>query len=248
MGGTLIQARQLLPALSAFDYRGKALDIRIGRGEIVALIGPDYCGKSDWLRTLVGVRPRASGQLSLPAGKPDDFNAADWSATRRQLAYVHSDNAILSAANALQNVMLPAHYHRIARHATIRAEATQLLAELGVYDLLSLPAALRRDQRYRIAIARALILRPDALVLDNPFTALDRAAAENFQQYLLRRVSQHDMALLLVTHDIHFAIAHADQIVFITGEAIQTFNRQRRIEHCEHAAVRHFLDRHRIPC
>ncbi|HHO59679.1 MAG TPA: ABC transporter ATP-binding protein, partial [Thiotrichales bacterium] len=51
----LIQAEQLMPALTAFEYEGNALDIAIRRGEIVSLIGPDYSGKSDWLRTLTGV-------------------------------------------------------------------------------------------------------------------------------------------------------------------------------------------------
>ena len=243
----LIQAEQLTPSLTGFEYEGNALDLCIRKGEVVSLIGPDYSGKSDWLRTLTGVSTPSSGKLSLLGKHIGDFKRADWVETRKQLAYVKSDNAILSAANALQNVTLPASYHQIADNKTITSNATRLLAELGIFDLISLPAYLRKDQRFRIAIARALILQPAALVLDNPFTMLDAIAAETLQHYLIRRVREQDMTLVILTHNIAFARAHSDQIIFITPDEVLRFDQQNRIQDCEKPFVKKFIN-NRIPC
>ena len=245
---TLVQARQLLPSLAAFEYEGNALDISIQQGEVVSIIGPDYSGKSDWLRTLVGVREADSGDLLL-LGKPvDEFAREDWVQARKQLAYIKSDNTILSAANALQNVMLPAGYHRIADGATITSRATRLLAELGIFDLVSLPAYLRKDQRFRIAIARALILQPAALVMDNPFVMLDSIAAETLEHYLLRRVQEQAMTLIILTHNIEFALQHSNQIIFITPDEILRFDSHSPIQHCDKPFVKSFVSNNRMPC
>ncbi len=245
---TLIQASQLIASTTAFAYEGNALDIRIEPGEVVAIIGPDYAGKSDWLRCLAGVQIPAAGQLALLGRDVQQFSRNDWVQARRQLAYVKSDNAILSAANALQNVVLPARYHCIADSRTIVSRATRLLAELGLFDLISLPALLRKDQRFRIAIARALILQPAALLLDNPFALLDNIAAETLKQYLLRRVREQHMSLVILTHDTRFALAHAHQIVFITPDEVLRFDRQNRIEQCRHELVQNFLNPHDAIC
>ena len=243
----LIQAEQLTPALTAFEYEGNALDIAIRRGEIVSLIGPDYSGKSDWLRTLTGVNTPRSGVLHLLGKTVDSFTRADWVETRKQLAYVKSDNTILSAANALQNVMLPASYHHVADSKTLRTRATRLLTELGIFDLISLPAFLRKDQRFRIAIARALILQPAALALDNPFVMLDAIAAETLQHYLIRRVQEQNMALLILTHNIEFALKVSDQILFITPSEVLRFDRQHRIQDCDKPFVQNFINK-KTPC
>ncbi len=244
----LISCRDLIPDTPGFDYHGAGLTLNVNRGDIVTFVGPDYTGKSSWLRTLTGVTSPVSGELELLGKNVDDFERQDWVKTRTSLGYVKSDTTILSATNALFNVVLPARYHDLGTAKELVKPATKLLFELGIYDLSSLPAYLRRDQRFKIAIARALILEPQALILDNPFYLLDAIASENLQQHLLKRNHQMNMGLLLVTHDVNFAIKHSNQIVFVTQEQLYLFDRDNRIQDCGLDFVIDYLNKNRMTC
>jgi len=247
-GSSIISCRGLVPETSRFDFSGKGLDIDITAGEIVSIIGPDYTGKSGWMSTMAGIYMPREGTLTLQGKDINEFQRQDWITTRRNLAFVRSDTAILSAANARANVILPARYHRLDSAKNLIAQAVELLDELGVSDQTSLPAYLRTEQRYKIAIARALILQPAALMLDSPFQRLDAVALEKFQQFLLDRVKRYNMALVLVTHDVNFAIEHSDQVLFVTREQVHLFDKDEDIRRCDINDISSFLNKSRVSC
>ena len=239
----LIHCEQIIADTHAGDYTGNALDFNAYAGTVVTIIGPGHTGKSGWLQTITGVTQPLSGSLSLLGKNIELFEQQDWVRARTQLAYIQSNTTILSAANALQNVMLPAIYHNIGSAAEIKHRAINLLDEIDVKcDLTLLPAYLRMDQRFRIAIARALILSPQALVLDNPFVPLDLTAANKFKRFLLNRVKSDNLLLIMVTHDIKFALKHSDQIIFMAENQIHLFNKTNDINACDIPTVRDYLN------
>ena len=239
----LIHCEQIIAERRVGDYTGNALDFSAYAGTVVSIIGSGHTGKSDWLQTISGVAQPVSGSLNLLGKNTEAYQQQDWVQARTQLGYVRSDTTILSAANALQNIMLPAIYHELGSVQDIREKALSLLDELEVHcDITLLPAYLRRDQCYKIAIARALILKPKALFLDHPFLPLDLSAANKFRRVLLNRVKNDNLLLVTVAHDSKFAIKHSDQILFMADDQIYQFNETNDIHACDIPVIRDYLN------
>lgn len=238
----LIQCNRLIADIPNSGDPEFNLNLSAKAGTIISVIGSGHTGKKDWLKTIGGVSEPVSGELCLLGKNTENFTRSDWVKTRTQIAYLQSDTSILSAANALQNVMLPAMYHDLGTASEIKDQALSLLDEIAVEcDLEILPAYLRKDQRFKIAVARALMLKPRALLLDNPFSVLDLEAANNLNKFLLNRVRYTDLLLILVTHDIKYALRYSDQIIFI-GEHIHTLDKK-DFTSCDIEEVNEYLNK-----
>jgi len=221
----------------------KTINLEARAGEIISIIGPARESKSYWLQTIGGIMEAGSGQLLISNKNTQQFDKDDWVRARREFAYLHADTAILSAANALQNLMLPAMYHKIGPAEDLRIKAQLLLTEIEAGENLELlPAYLDKEQRYKIATARALMLNPKALLIENPFRSLEHASVKAFQQFLLNRVKNQNMLLILVTHNIKFALKHSDQIIYVSDQTMLQFDRDNQIQHCNIQEVRDYLD------
>lgn len=234
----LIHGQQL-----ALNNRNKdKLNLKAYAGNVISIIGPDQDGKADCLKILGDVINAESGQLYLSGKDTRNFEKQDWVDTRTQFAYVHANTAILSAANAQQNLMLPAMYHKTGEATAIINRAQQLLADINAGDNLELlPAYLTKEQRYKIAVARALMLKPKALLLESPFTALELASINQFKQFLLGKVKDDNLLLVLATHDSKFALQHSDQIIYISKQKLLQFDTDHRIQDCNDQEVCDYL-------
>ena len=218
------------------------LNLTAHAGSIISIIGPDHDSKTNWLKTIAGVLQPESGQLFLAGKETTQFEKQDWVRTRTQFAYAHAHTSVLSAANALQNLMLPAMYHKTGEADAVIAKAQKLLQDIDAGDHLELlPAHLKKEQRFKIAIARALMLDPQALLLDSPFTALELSSKDRFKQFLLDQVSDNNLLLILVTHDIKFALQYSDQIIYVSEQQMLKFDKKHRIQDCDHPEVCDYL-------
>ena len=218
------------------------LNLTAHTGSIISIIGPDQDNKSDCLETISDVVAAESGHLYLNGIENTKLNKDDWIHMRTQFAYIHANTAILSAANAIQNLMLPAIYHKTGERDVLINRAQQLLTDINAGDDLELlPAHLKPEQRFKIAVARALMLNPRALLLNSPFTALELPSIKPFQQFLLNRVRDQNLLLILVTHDIKFALKHSDQIIYVSEKRMLQFDKNNRIQDCDNAEVSDYL-------
>ena len=107
----IIQCDNAVAHIEGFKYEGDPLNFNAYAGEIINVIGPDYSGKSAWIKMISGKEKTSSGNVSIFGKNLHSYNRADWVYLRTQAAYVETDAALLSAANSLQNVMIPALYH-----------------------------------------------------------------------------------------------------------------------------------------
>jgi len=238
----LIQCRDAVAHISGFHYEGNPLNLEAFAGEMINIIGPDYSGKSAWSRMLCGMDRCDSGSVSIFDKPLFSFKRADWIHLRRNIAYIETDTALLSAANGLQNILLPALYHNIDTPTNITKRARQLLSEITPdTDPQVLPAQLRKDQRYKIAIARALILKPQAIVLDSPFNLLDIATAKRFKKFLLKYATENNILIIVVSHDIQFALKHSDKIIFVSKNKLQLFKDEDEISSSDDPDITDFL-------
>jgi ABC-type transporter Mla maintaining outer membrane lipid asymmetry ATPase subunit MlaF len=244
MADTLISCRNLTPTGLLTDFKGSALDFELARGELVNIIGPVFEDKSTWLKTMCGLNEQATGEVYLLGVNTHQLDHTEWAQTRMKVAYVHADTALLSAANGLMNVLAPAIYHRIDEIISkqlLAEHALDLLEEIDPeLNLDDLPAYISEDQRFKIAVARALMLDPDVLVLDNPFINFDRNIRKDFQNYLNSKIKQ-GLSILMVTQDIRYALNHSDRIIYVDHENLHIFDSVADLRHSDIAAITRYL-------
>jgi sulfonate transport system ATP-binding protein len=180
------------------------LDLRIERGEFVALLGESGCGKTTLLRALAGLDPIQGGHIDAP-GRP---------------AVVFQEHRLLPWDRLWQNVSLG------LAGADPRQRAAAALVEVGLGDRLDdWPRNLSGGQAQRVALARALVQEPRLLLLDEPFAALDALTRIRMHVLVKELVARHQPGVLLVTHDVDEAIALADRILVMRNGAIAAEHR-----------------------
>jgi len=240
----IIQCQHAMPSELTFDHPSEGLTLDVYPGEFISLIGPDYSGKSNWLKTLCGIEQQSDGEIKLLGQNVDTMSAKDWAHARTKIAYLPFDTALISAANVLQNVLLAARYHRLAAESVLEQRARDLLKELDEeLQLDELPAYLRKDQQYKVALARALILDPAILILDTPFTFFDIESTEKAQQYLLKKVSE-GLSVIQISHDMPYVLESSTKFIFLNKETLHIFHSKREVLNSNIPAVRQYLKHH----
>ncbi|MBT8120308.1 MAG: ATP-binding cassette domain-containing protein [Gammaproteobacteria bacterium] len=240
----IIKCQQLIPEELPFEYNGNALDFDVTRGEVISIIGPDYSGKGNWLRTICGREDPLSGSVQIKGIDTTDLSEEDWTMTRMKVAYLHEDIALLSAANGLTNVLVPAFYHKLDKKkdgGLLAESALELLEEIDPeINLDDLPAYISKGQQFKIAVARALLLEPAVLAINNPFAHFNPDSKQKFKDFLQKKVNK-GLSLLIVTHDIDYALDISDKIIFANRENIIYFDSTQAILNCDIPLVNSFI-------
>ncbi|GLK88557.1 ABC transporter ATP-binding protein [Pseudomonas turukhanskensis] len=170
------------------------LDLDIGAGQFVALLGRSGSGKTTLLRALAGLDRIDGGQLQVPQAR----------------AAVFQEPRLMPWKRAWRNVSLG------LRGANPEARARAAMEEVGLQHRLSAwPGTLSGGEAQRVALARALVREPKLLLLDEPFAALDALTRIRMQQLVLELWRKHAPAVLLVTHDVDEAVLLADRVLVL---------------------------------
>ena len=214
----LVEARQLVP-----EGETQAINLQLQRDDTLCLIGPDTTRLYHYLRTLAGVTPPQRGELRLLGVPLRDLDKQRWREQRQQIGFVARGAPILSVLRGLDNVMLPALYHKRMSRPEAQNRALELIAQLGCSgDIHKLPAYLSQQQRLQLAIARATILDPAMLFMEEPFFGLSLAEQQPIYQYFVSVAKQR--ALILSTQNLRLVKELATQILFIGERAVQSFD------------------------
>jgi NitT/TauT family transport system ATP-binding protein len=213
------------------------INLQIVRGEIVALVGPSGCGKSTLLRAILGTHPPRRGQV-IVYHRQDGRNVGKVvDKPSRNCGIVYQHYSLFPHLTAVQNVAfglmldetdLPFRFFRFPAWRKLRRrhleQAEGLLVKLGLgHAVNNYPHELSGGMCQRVAIAQALIMKPDILLLDEPFGALDEATREDLQRMLLRLYAENTKVLaegreplytiMMVTHEINEAIFVSDRVI-----------------------------------
>ncbi len=193
------RGEQAVPVLQGIDFELRA-------GERVAIVGSSGSGKSTLLHVLGGLDSPTAGTVRV---KGQDWATLDETAKgllrNKTLGFVYQFHHLLPEFSALENVAMPLLIRREAR-ATAYQQATEALQAVGLgHRLTHKPGELSGGERQRTAIARALVTRPSAVLMDEPTGNLDENTAASIQQLLLQLNEQSGVSFLIVTHDTRFA-------------------------------------------
>jgi NitT/TauT family transport system ATP-binding protein len=210
-------AIELRGAAKAFPTRGGGsytaihdVDLTVGAGEFVSVVGPTGCGKSTSLSLISGLAPATEGEVRVNGrpvtGIPDD------------LGYMFQQDAVLPWRTVLDNVAAGPRYRGVPKREA-RDRAREWVKQVGLAGFERYyPHQLSGGMRKRVALAQTLINEPSILLMDEPFGALDVQTREHMQDLLLDLWSRTaHAAVVFVTHDLTEAIALADTVVVMTA-------------------------------
>ena len=180
----------------------------IAAGELVVLVGSSGCGKSTLLRMLIGLEPVTQGEIRI--------NGEPVRGVGKERGIVFQEPRLFPWLTVIDNVMLGLADEKLSRGVK-RQRALAMLERVQLQEFAhALPSRLSGGMAQRVAIARGLIARPQILMLDEPFGALDALTRHTLQQELLHIHRRTGTTTLLVTHDVEEAVALADRVVVLS--------------------------------
>jgi polar amino acid transport system ATP-binding protein len=205
----------------------KGVDIEIGRGEVVCVLGPSGSGKSTLLRCVNLLEPPEEGEIFIEGhdickGPGSGTGAESWELdfVRQRVGIVFQQFNLFPHKTALENVTLA--QERVLKRSKqeARAKATELLERVGLGNRLDqYPETLSGGQQQRVAIARALAMDPHVMLFDEVTSALDPELVKEVLD-TMRELAKEGMTMMVVTHEIGFAREVADRVIFMDGGVI----------------------------
>ena len=221
MAETILEVSKLAKSFDGGSAVLNGIDFSIKKGEVVVVVGPSGCGKSTFLRCLNFLEQIDSGEILLD-GKKIDTSAKALPKYREKIGMVFQSYELFPHKTVLENVMLAPLLVQKRNKAEVKAEAEKLLARVGVAEKKDMyPRQLSGGQKQRVAIVRSLIMHPEVLLLDEITAALDPEMVREVLQVVLE-LAKEGMTMLIVTHEMDFAKAVADRVIFLDqGEIIE---------------------------
>ncbi|WP_421159950.1 amino acid ABC transporter ATP-binding protein [Aeromonas dhakensis] len=191
------------------------VSLTVNPGEVIVILGPSGCGKSTLLRTLNGLEPIQEGDIRFDGERLDA--STDWQRVRQRIGMVFQSYHLFPNLTVLENVLLgPLQVQKRERQEAL-LQAEQLLTRIGLWERRhDYPRQLSGGQQQRIAIVRALCMNPQVMLFDEVTAALDPEMVQEVLE-VIRDLAGSGMTLLIVTHELAFAQAVADRIVFMDG-------------------------------
>lgn len=194
----------------------KQINLQIHKGEVVVILGPSGCGKSTFLRCLNGLEAIQGGDVSL-AGTSLTDSGGNWQKVRQRVGMVFQSYDLFPHMTVLENILLGPIKVQKRERTEATAQAEQLLERVGLLERkLAYPRELSGGQKQRIAIVRALCMNPEIMLFDEVTAALDPEMVREVLDVILE-LARQGMTMVIVTHEMGFARAVADRVVFLDG-------------------------------
>lgn len=195
------------------------INLTVQKGEVVVVLGPSGCGKSTLLRCLNGLEPIQSGGIWFAGKRLSDKNV-NWQEVRQQIGMVFQNYELFPHMTVMENILLGPMQVQNRQKEEVLQQVHELLDRVGLLDRKDFyPRQLSGGQKQRIAIVRALCMNPQMMLFDEVTASLDPEMVREVLDVIVGLAKQ-GMTMMIVTHEMGFAQAVADRIVFIDARRI----------------------------
>lgn len=222
---------EIISVSKSYEARNKALNnvsLSVPQGGFVTIIGPSGCGKTTLLRTINAMTGIDSGSIRV-MGK----NMEKWDKIllRRQIGYVIQQGGLFPHLTIRQNMAFVLSISS-AEKEVIENRVNELAALMGFDErqLNAFPSELSGGQQQRVGVARALAAKPEIVLLDEPFSALDNITRRNLQKEIKDMHRKMGITLVMVTHDLHEAFSLGTHVAVMNQGAVEQFDSPENIK------------------
>lgn len=242
MAETLLEVEHLYKAYESDKPVLKDIAFTIKKGEVIVILGPSGCGKSTLLRCMNGLEDFQEGTIKLD-GENIAKSKKDWPLVRQKIGMVFQSYDLFPHMTIMENILLgPVKVQKRSREE-VTSQAEKLLERIGLTDKKNVyPRQLSGGQKQRVAIVRALCMNPEILLFDEVTAALDPEMVREVLDVILE-LAKSGTTMAIVTHEMKFARAVADRILFIDqGSIIEENTPQAFFEKPKTARAKQFLN------
>ncbi len=219
MADTILEVRHLMKQFDDLMVL-KDINLTVQEGEVIVIVGPSGCGKSTFLRCINALEDIQGGEIRLN-GEPVSKESKNLAVIRQKIGMVFQSYELFPHLNVLDNITLAPVKVQKRPKEEVREEALALLSRVGLSDKAeSFPRQLSGGQKQRVAIVRALCMKPEILLFDEVTAALDPEMVREVLDVILRLADQ-GKTMLIVTHEMQFARAVADRVIFLEDGVIK---------------------------
>jgi phospholipid/cholesterol/gamma-HCH transport system ATP-binding protein len=219
------------------------VDLVVPRGSVVTVLGKSGTGKSVFLKCLAGIVTPDSGEIRFDGHALDAANAVARAEFRRRCSYLFQSNALFDSLTALENVALPLESTTQVPNAEIRERCLEALRLLDLERFRDAhPGELSGGMQKRLALARAIVTRPELVLFDEPTAGLDPLRRNAVFEMVAKYQRQFGFTAVLVTHDVPEALAVSDRVALLDGGRMRFQGTPAEFAVSDDAAVRSFRD------
>jgi phospholipid/cholesterol/gamma-HCH transport system ATP-binding protein len=241
-GGTAIAFEQVE---KGFDDK-KILDqvsFTVARGEAVCILGRSGTGKSVTLKLMIGLLKADAGKVLVTGEDMSVLEEDGLAKVRRKMGYLFQSAALFDSFTLNQNLAMP--LHRLAPNKSpeeIKRAVEETLGEVGLgKDGNKMPSALSGGMQKRAGLARALVLQPEILLVDEPASGLDRITASEIDDLLMKVKTERHTTMVIVTHDIHGARKIADKFAVLDQGRLLAFGTPQELDSRNDKRLQQFI-------
>jgi phospholipid/cholesterol/gamma-HCH transport system ATP-binding protein len=219
------------------------ISLAVRRGETLAVLGRSGTGKSVLLRLIIGLEKPDSGSVRIHGQDIAGLALDELGEIRKKMGFLFQHAALYDSLTVGQNVAFPLQHHRKELSKSERGgRVRQLLAEVGMEgDLEKMPSDISGGMQKRVGLARALALEPDILLLDEPTAGLDPISSGEIDDLILKLQEEHNVASIVVTHDLHSAKTIADRLALLNEGNVVIEGNFQELQKSDIEFVRDFL-------
>ena len=219
------------------------VDVGIPRGKITVIMGGSGCGKSTFLRHLIGLHQPTSGDILFEGRNIAKMNRADMDGVRRSFGMMFQGSALFNSMTVGENVAVPLKEHTPLDEATIRIIVKIKLELVGLTGFEHFyPHQISGGMKKRVALARAIALDPKIVFYDEPGAGLDPITASMIDQLILDLSRKLNMTSVVVTHEMKSAFRIADQVIMLHKGRVLQVGTAQEIQNSSDAYVRQFIE------
>lgn len=221
----------------------RGVDLEIGPGEVVAVMGLSGGGKTTLLKCLAGLQRPTSGEIHIGEVETTRLSEADLNEQRRKMGMVFQYAALFDSLNVFENVVFGLRFHGRYREAQLREVAAERLAAVGLEGTEEMyPAQLSGGMRKRVGLARALATDPEVVFYDEPTSGLDPVVARVIDDLIVSVRDRLGVTSVIVSHDVQSVLRCTDRAALLHDGQIQEFGTPDQIRESRNPVVRQFIE------